>query len=340
MGTVRRGWLVRAVLASLSLLFVPSQALGQSDATRAAARDLGAEGVEDFQAGNFQPASAKLTRAFEILRVPSLGLWSARALAKVGKLVEASERYLDVTRLDASKGDTAVQRQAQTDAAVEREALLPRIAGLTLEVKGAEAGDVSLTLDGAPVLPALIGVRQPANPGKHVAEARQGGRAVREEVTLAEGQRLSLTLDFANATAAPADPSAGPASGSQDQPASSKPTDAAPVADARPRKVPAGVWVGVAIAGVGLATGGVTAVLASQKKSDLDCPNDRCAPSQSDEVDSHNQLLTLSTVGFVAAGVGLATAGVFWFTRPKEPERAGHVTPWLGLGSAGLRGTF
>src|SRR5688572_21582724 len=106
-----------------SALAWPVQAFGQSDTTRAAARDLGAEGVEAFQAGNFQAASDKLARAYEILRVPSLGLWSARALAKVGKLVEASERYLDVTRLDASKGDTAVQRQAQTDAAVEREAL-------------------------------------------------------------------------------------------------------------------------------------------------------------------------------------------------------------------------
>ena len=49
-------------------------ALAQSDAARAAARDLGAEGVESYQAGNYAAASQQLGRAFEILRVPTLGL--------------------------------------------------------------------------------------------------------------------------------------------------------------------------------------------------------------------------------------------------------------------------
>jgi hypothetical protein len=120
MGLVRSGLWVWAALC------LPAAAWGQSDATRGAARDLGADGVEDYQAGKYGEASEKLGRAFEILRVPSLGLWSARALAKEGKLVEASERYLDVSRLDATKGDTAVQKQAQAEAASEREALQPR----------------------------------------------------------------------------------------------------------------------------------------------------------------------------------------------------------------------
>src|SRR5689334_3893827 len=101
-------------------------ALAQSDSARAGARDLGPGGVEAYQGGNYTLATDKLGRAFEILRVPSLGLWSARALAKSGKLVEASERYLVVTRLDAS-GDIAVQNQAKAEAATEREALLPKI---------------------------------------------------------------------------------------------------------------------------------------------------------------------------------------------------------------------
>jgi hypothetical protein len=301
---------------------------------------LGAEGVEDYQAGNYAAASDKLGRAFSILRVPSLGLWSARALAKEGKLIEASERYLSVTRLDATKGETAVQKQAQAEAATERDALQPRIPGLTLEVKGASA-DVSVTLDGQPVPAALIGVRQPSNPGKHVAEARDGGRLVRKELTLNEAQRMTLTLDFANAIAAPAAESTPPPPAAAPTGATPPaPSPAAPATDRGGRGVPAGVWVGLAIAGAGLATGGVTAVLASGKKSDLNCPENHCLPEQSADVDAHNQLLTVSTIGFIAAGVGVATAGIFWFSRPKEPEHARHVTPWLGLGSAGIRGAF
>ncbi len=335
MGLARNGVLLAAVLV------LPATAHAQSDAARAAARDLGAEGVEYFQAGNYQAASEKLGRAFEILRAPSLGLWSARALAKTGKLLEASERYLEVTRLDASKGDTAVQKQAQADAATEREALQARIPALTLDVKGA-SGEVSVTLDGAAVLPALLGVRQPANPGKHAAEARQGARVVRGEVTLAEGQRQELTLDFAKGavTPEPAAPAATSDGSALDQPAPAPSEPSSPTTSSSGRKVPAGVWVGLAVTGVGLATGGITAGLAAGKKADLDCPNDLCRRSQSTDVDAHNQLLTISTIGFIAAGVGLGTAGVFWFTRPRDAEPSAHVTPWLGIGSAGVRGTF
>ncbi|HEY3666080.1 MAG TPA: hypothetical protein VGL19_08780 [Polyangiaceae bacterium] len=339
------------VCVALGALSVAAPARAQSDAARAAARDLGGEGVSDYQAGNFAAASKKLERAFDILRVPSLGLWSARALAKSGKLVEASERYLAVSRLDASKGDTAVQKQAQVDAATEHDTLQARIPGLTLKVKGA-GPDVSVTLDGASVPSALLGVKQPANPGAHVAEARDAGRVVRLELTLAEGQRLKTTLDFANSTALPAaatepaaTPAPSPVAAAAAQPSAPLPASApqaapSPAADSGSRGVPAGVWVGIAVAGAGVATGTITAVLASKKKGDLGCPSSGCLPSQSSDVDSYNQLLTISTVGFIAAGVGVATAGVFWFTRPRDAERTGYVSPWLGLGAAGVRGTF
>jgi hypothetical protein len=339
------------VCASLAALAVPVQARAQSDAARAAARDLGGEGVADYQAGNYGSATKKLERAFDILHVPSLGLWSARALAKSGKLVEASERYLSVSRLDASKGDTAVQKQAQADAATEHDALQPRIPGLTLKVKGA-GQDVSVTLDGVPVPAALLGVKQPANPGPHTAEARDATRVVKLDLTLAEGQKLKSTLDFANASALPvaaapvavappvAAAPAAPTVAAAPSPAAAPAPPPAPASDSSTRSVPVGVWVGVAVAGAGLVTGGITAALASKKKDDLACASSGCRPSQSSDVDSYNQLRTISTVGFIAAGVGVATAGVFWFTRPREAERTGYVSPWLGLGAAGVVGTF
>ena len=334
MGVARIGVLVWVVS------MVPVQAWAQSDAERGAARELGGEGVKDYQAGNYSAATEKLERAFDILHVPSLGLWSARALAKSGKLVEASERYLDTSRLDATKGETAIQRQAKADAATEREALQPRIPSLMLDVKGATSG-VSVTLDGAALPPAMVGVRQPANPGKHIAEARDGGRSVRREVTLAEGQRLDVTLDWADATGEPSAPPATsvPAAAAPNPQPPPAPSSAPPPAADR-HQVPVGVWIGVAVAGAGLATGGITAALALHKKSGLDCPDAGCLPSQRADVNSYNQLLTISTVGFIAAGVGLATAGAFWFTRPSDAERTAHVSPWLGLGAAGVRGAF
>ena len=67
--------------------------------------------VEELQEQRYDAASEKLERAYSVLRVPSIALWSARALEKGGKLVEASERYLEATRLDATVGDAATREK-------------------------------------------------------------------------------------------------------------------------------------------------------------------------------------------------------------------------------------
>src|SRR5262245_36361776 len=85
---------------------VAAQSVDQ--ASLASARTLGYEGVERFQKGDYPGAVERLERAYEVVKVPSLGLWSARALVKVGRLVEASERYLEVTRLEVVSGEKAV----------------------------------------------------------------------------------------------------------------------------------------------------------------------------------------------------------------------------------------
>jgi hypothetical protein len=290
------------------------------------------EGVEAFQSGNYVVANDKLGRAFEILRAPSLGLWSARALVEVGKWVEASERYLAVSRSDVRGGDAKVQDQAKADAAKEREALLPRIPSLTVEAPEAPA-DASFALDGVPFVPALLSVKQPANPGRHVIEARSGEFLIRKEVTLREGHDQTLLLDFSQAPRGSA-------------PASSRPARVPP-ADGRPavgrevpaRGLPAGFWVSIAVAAAGVVTGGVSAGLAAGKRSGLDCSGTVCAPQHEDEVRSHNTLLTVSTVGFVVAGVGATGATIFVLSRPKQGGQA-HVSPYLGPASLGVLGAF
>jgi hypothetical protein len=310
-----------------------SPAHAETDATRGAARTLGAEGVEAYQAGDYATASDKLGRAFEIVRAPSLGLWSARALVKLGKLVAASERYLEVTRLDASKGDTAVQRQAQADAATEHEQLLARVPKLVLSVSGAQ-GDVSLSLDGVAVPVALLGAQTPVDPGAHVVEARDSQRSVSQTVSFKEGQLLRVALDLAHGRPLAAGEQ-GAAAATTAGPREPNPPDAAPAG----RQLPLGMWVGVAVAGAGFATGGVAALVALNKKSELDCADDRCPPSKRDDVSATNTWITVSTIGCAVGAVGVATAVTFFLSAPRKQQQAG-VTPWIGPGSAGVMGRF
>ncbi|HEY4159182.1 MAG TPA: tetratricopeptide repeat protein, partial [Polyangiaceae bacterium] len=83
-------WLT--VLATVGLPQI-AHAQAVDDATRSAARNLASAGVQAYQANDYPAARDKLERAYQVLRAPSLGLWSARALVKVGALVEAGERY-------------------------------------------------------------------------------------------------------------------------------------------------------------------------------------------------------------------------------------------------------
>ena len=136
------------------------------DATRSAARKVAMAGITALQQGDVAQATEKLEKAYRVLQVPSVALWSARALAKRGRLVEASERYGEASRLDV-QGDKAVQLQARKDAATELEALTRRIPTLLILVEGANGADVKLKVDGAAVPSALIGEERPANPGQH-----------------------------------------------------------------------------------------------------------------------------------------------------------------------------
>src|SRR5688500_19688537 len=100
---------VGAGLALLAALLTAGPLLGQAadESTRTAARALGTAGVEAYQANDFATATDKLEKAYGILRAPSLGLWSGRALVKVGKLVEAADRFLEVTSLQVPTGEYA-----------------------------------------------------------------------------------------------------------------------------------------------------------------------------------------------------------------------------------------
>jgi hypothetical protein len=197
---LRNAW-VGSVLG-LTLCWAGAASAQNDAALRATARQLGSEGVQQFEAGNFAAASERLERAYQMLRVPSIGLWSARALVKLGKLIEANERYVEVQRLSLS-GDVAVQRQAQADAQADAKQLEARIPSLTITVAGGAGADLSVTVDGNAVPNAVLGARWLVNPGEHAVSARQGSKEAMARVTVAEGEHKPVGLQLNEGATAP-----------------------------------------------------------------------------------------------------------------------------------------
>ena len=312
----------------------------QSEASLGAARTLGYEGVEAYQKGDYVVAADKLDRAYRVVKAPSLGLWSARAFEKLGRMVEAAERYLEVTRLDVTGGELAVQQQAKADAAKEREALLPRIPHVVIQIEGAKADDVVVTLDGVQLPSALIGAKCPVNPGRHRLRGELKGKHHELEISISESETKSVTLGIESAGARaqtplalepPPDPNLASATPRAENDASR---------DGSPQKTVG--WIALGAGAVGIGIGTVTGILAISKKTSIEdsCPNERCAPPVHDDADAYNSLRTVSTVGFIAGLVGVGIGTTMLITAPSKPTRSARVSAWVGIGAVGVNGAF
>ena len=110
------------------------------------------------------------------------------------------------------------------------------------------------------------------------------------------------------------------------------------------------VSLGVGVVGLGLGVVFTLKSAGARKDADAACGGDgiHCPAAKNGEIaqfdDDARSAKTFATIGFIAGGVGLA-AGVtlFLLSSPKKSAAAVHaprVQPWVGLGSAGVFGSF
>ena len=302
------------ILCPLALALVvttgPQFALADKPATVTSARALAAEGLADFDAGRFDAAEKKLKTAFGAVRVPTIGLYRGRALVRLGRLVEASEVFLEVSRTEVSVGDQAGQEEAKSQAKAEREALLPRLGKLV--VTFADPQPTTCKIDGLAISCALLAAGYVMDPGPHTIEASTGSRVVQEPADIPEGETRTFALAWREESPQPAprkpDPSITPL-----------PMDEGP---SSVLVVVGGVMIGVGAAG--LVVGAITAGVAAGQRGTLDeggCVAEACFSDQADDVDAYNGVRIGSGVAFVAGGITAATGIVLTIigTRPPSP---------------------
>ncbi len=312
-------------------LAVHANAQQVDDATRSAARQLATDGSAAYQAEDFAQAYDQFNRAYQLVHVPTVGIWAARSLVKLGRLVEASERYLEIERQPLSADAPAEHVKAQKDATDERTALLPRIPSVRVILDGADASEVFVTLNDQLLQAALLGVKRPTDPGKLRLKGVRGEQVVDANVELAEGESRDVTLSFPKLSHVK--PSAAPPA-------------AANVAPAVPPKLEGSpdhtlAYVAFGVGGAALITGGIFGGLALSQKSDLDgkCPARRCGPAQYGDVDSYATKSLVSGVGIIAGAALIGAGAVLYFTAPspasEQPARLGAFCTGQELGLLG-----
>ncbi len=317
-----------ALFLSLSLL-VRTAAADPSAADRATARTLAQEGQQALDAKKFSTAADKFTRADSLVHAPTLLIGLARAQLGMSKLVEAQESFNRIIREGVAPNSPRSWTKALEDATKEVDAITARLPWVTITVLGPTSPEV--VIDSTPVPSASLGVKRPVNPGSHTVKASAEGFLPAEKtVIFAEGQSIAVSLELEQA---PADAA----------PVAVAPVRDAPVSSGNGKKTAAFVALGVG--GAGLAVGGIFGVLAMGKHAKLveACPDKVCDPeTQGSTLSSYHTLGNVSTVGFIVGGVGVATGAILLLTGSKEspPPTAATWSPFLGIGSAGVRGTF
>jgi hypothetical protein len=336
------------VLAALLCAAIARPALAQDAQAEniAAARSLGIQGVQLAEAGRCSEAIEKLSRAEALYHAPTILGRLGECQVDVGQIVLGTENLNRVVREQLPPNAPAAFRDAQDRARRVLGPALARIGRLTVEVEPKEA-QATVTVSGAPVPKALFGVERPTDPGKHEVVANAPGYfPAKTSVELAEGGKQTVTLRLTPDPSAAAPPPVAP-----------PPTQVEPVPthDTRPppqaehgggNKTLAFVLLGVG--GAGIVTGSVTGLLALGKKGDLDCPDKQCSGAAADDLDSANTMALVSTIGF-AVGIPAAAVGtILLVTGSSGSEKSGAkaepkrfaATPYVGVGSAGVTGTF
>lgn len=313
-----------------------SSGLAQTASEKSGARALAKQGIEAYEAGDYEKALDLLTRAEGIYHAPPHQLFMARAHVKQGQFVEAYELYNSVSRETLSEDAPSAFANAQKEARAELRTVEPRIAHLTVSVVNAP-DDVEVRDNGKSVDSVFLGAQRPVNPGRHELVASSvSGSSEAIVVELEEGGSTEISLELTLAGQADV---------------GETPNDARPGTERSRNMVPVYVTGGVGIAG--LALGGVFLGSHFSQKSKADSEYEACLESQnctdqeiSNISDRDSKAATAGTVAWVGFGVGAAgliTATYFLLSGDKSKTESAsrpHTRPYLGFGEVGLRGTF
>jgi hypothetical protein len=315
-----------AVAVAAVAFTLSSQALAEpTQQEKEQARTFMEDGDKKRDNGDLPGALEKYKAADAIMNVPTTALEVARAQASLFQLVEARDTLTRIAKTPPKKDEPPPFTQARKTAEQMAIEIGARIPTLQINVTGGDSPQV--TIDGEAVPVAALAQPRKMNPGKHLILAHSGANEKKEEVNLSERETRTVSLDFGGGGGGSGDVVVNGSSGS-----------------ALPKVLIFGGF-GLAIVGVGVGT--VTGLMSISKTNELkdQCPNGLCASDKQGDIDSAKGLGNISTIAFIAGGVGVA-AGVVGLVlsggskKEEPPPAAARVRPVLGPGYGGLAGVF
>ena len=260
---------------------------------------------------------------------------------KLGKTASAWATFQEAADRAGAEGDKERESMARLRAAQLRE----RLSYLTLRLHYADSADqaslsnlpkgVQLQRDGNAVSISMLGLEEPVDPGPHTIIIRVPGMLdATRDVTLSDGQRMSIDVDLLPVPKPPAVTAMTSVTPPRHEtPLATMQTSRASEA---PNAWPWVAWTSVGIGTVALVTGAAAGLVAYAKMQDARAlcsgyPKDQC-PQESVRLQEQARLPADMATAGVAVGVGcLAFAGGYWLV-----ARAGRtvVTGSISAGNS------
>jgi hypothetical protein len=281
------------------------------------------EAVEHFELGRkqvrenrWQDAATEFEKSLALEQAVGPMLNLANAYEKLGRLASAARTFRAAQKLASqTPGDQARAAEA-AGRARELEEKVPTIsltadANVSLEIRG-----VGVVQRDAPTA---------IDPGRHTITATAPGKRPRTlEVVVAARDRLKVVVpSLDEPLRVDESPSPSPSPSESHPPSTETPTSSSTSTTEILAYAAAGTGV------VALAVGGAFGLVAASDKSDLEglCPRYPTCPSANANAaheadDSLGRNATISTVGFVAGGVLIATGIALYFFAPRSTTTA------------------
>jgi hypothetical protein len=299
------------------------------------ARSVAVTAREAFNAGDYETALALFRRAYTLYPAPTVVLYEARTLDKMGLMLEAVEAYTRTTQIAVASDAPDQFAEAIAAARQEERALRARVPTLTLRVDGVSLNDPNLkiSVNGRAIGAAQIGQAQRLNPGTYrISGSISAERSDQASVVLSEGQNAAVVLHLAAPSPTPPPPVIS--------------HNVEPLDETTPQnslRLYAYVAGGVGITGIG--AGLVTGLMSTSKHSEAEeeCDNNVCDPdgTGTEAVKDFRSMRTVSTICYGVGAAGLATGVVLWLLSPSTPAaQAQGIAPWLDAHHVGMQGAF
>jgi hypothetical protein len=263
------------------------------------------QGLKEMLAGSYESGCGKIAQSYGIDPQPGAVFTLAACYARWGKVQSAVQRYEEYLAVYAKlpPADAKDQADRAKNAQTKLDELRPQVPTITVALSAAPAG-TRVEMDGAPF---EVGSARAVDPGRHAILATTPSGERREEaVEVGSGEARRVEIAFA-APSAPV-------------PAEPQPTDDGEGPD--PLLIGGFVAAGLGVAG--LVVGGVTGGLVLGKKSEVDdnCVDTVCNADGLAAAEDGKTLGTVSTVGFVVGGAGVAAAVVLFVVATQGDDGA------------------